>query len=235
MADGLSRGYIRLILLGFNFVFVLIGLVTVIAGFFALRFLSAVASLGIMPEATTPAIGLMSAGSLLFFMTFCGCCGALTEYRWILLTFSVVLSVMVCGEFTVGLLAFLFRTRSAEITAEKLNSTMSAYFGTDKRLRASWDLLQDSLKCCGVKSYEDWLALSESNGKIPESCGEYFEADRRPGCLEEIAVSFKQNQAYVGVVAFLLSFVELVGITFACFLADKSRRREGERSVGIER
>lgn len=87
--------------------------------------------------------------------------------------------------------------------------------------------MQNDLKCCGVKSYEDWLRIPESDGDIPDSCGDRPEPQRRPGCLDEIAESFKNNECYVGVVALLVALVQLIGILFSCCLADKGKRAEG--------
>lgn len=68
-----------------------------------------------------------------------------------------------------------------------------------------------------MTSSTDWVNL-EQPASIPESCGANPSA--RPGCMEMLVQKVEKFSVYVGIAGFVIGAIELIGICFACCLAN---------------
>ena len=87
---------------------------------------------------------------------------------------------------------------------------------------ATWDLVQENFKCCGLEGKDDWKDTPDSCcvGGKEQDCGkiaighghELYEE----GCLNTFTEFFRDNLYYVGVTAFCVAAVEVLGICLSC-------------------
>merc|ERR1712142_812638 len=76
---------------------------------------------------------------------------------------------------------------------------------------ATWDLVQDNLKCCCV-------------GGTVKDCGKQSQDTSKfnnKGCFKTFTDFFRDNLNYVGVTAFCVAAAEVVVISLACCLGKK--------------
>jgi len=101
----------------------------------------------------------------------------------------------------------------------------------DEAARESFNLLQHSVKCCGVNAPADW------GSNLPPSCCQgnknpCLYADRELydiGCSRKVYYTFKDNMETVGYIALGLCVTELIAAIFALCLTGSIRneRRRG--------
>uniref|UniRef100_A0A8C7XVQ9 Tetraspanin-33 n=1 Tax=Oryzias sinensis TaxID=183150 RepID=A0A8C7XVQ9_9TELE len=118
-----------------------------------------------------PAVILIVVGVVMFFITFCGCIGALRE--------NIRLLKTVKFSFNTLLFAFLSlmlpQTRSA---LEKFARKAIVHYRDDLDLQNLMDYIQKEFKCCGWNSYTDW------------SWNLYFNCTRENPSTERCAVPY---------------------------------------------
>lgn len=71
------------------------------------------------------------------------------------------------------------------------------------------------LECCGINSSNDWII---DHATVPASCGSNPPALK--GCMTMLVEKVENFSVYVGVAGFVIGAIELVGICFACCLAN---------------
>lgn len=104
---------------------------------------------------------ILSMGGVVFFISFLGCCGAVTENRCMMIVFLIALCVITLGLFLGGILAVVFSSQLGEKVRDTMSSTLVDHYGVDFHLRYNrqvtdaWDKAQERLQCCGV-SNEGW-------------------------------------------------------------------------------
>ncbi|XP_022662606.1 CD63 antigen-like isoform X2 [Varroa destructor] len=197
---------------------VVCGIVVIVCGAVSLHFMKGTGPL-IGENYVSAPIALIVIGVAVFLLAFLGCCGASQESYCMLTMFSTLLFLLLCAEITVGVLAFVYRGKAKEITEQQLRASMRDYYkrGEVNPAKQAWDFVQKQLECCGVTSSTDWVNL-EQPASIPESCGANPSA--RPGCMEMLVQKVEKFSVYVGIAGFVIGAIELIGICFACCLAN---------------
>ncbi|XP_071750845.1 tetraspanin-33 [Centroberyx gerrardi] len=124
-----------------------------------------------------PALLLIVVGSVMFMITFLGCCGALRNAACLLKTFLGILVAILLLQIAAAVLSFLFTDKVMERT-EKLMKKAVVRYREDQDLENVIDFIQKKFQCCGVQSYQDWsqnvyFECSDTNPSL-EACGVPF-------------------------------------------------------------
>ncbi|XP_073824359.1 tetraspanin 39D [Musca autumnalis] len=180
---------------------------------------------------TAPII-LMIVGSLVAFICFMGCCGAIKENSCMILSFAILALVVFFLEIGLGIAGYIKHTGLKQIMETQFNVTMEEY-NERKDYRDAWTLLQTELGCCGIKGPTDWEEVF-SNKTIPSSCCQMInlnEADactvahaNPNGCLQKLLDILDSKTLVLAGVVLGVAGVQLLTILFACCLYRSFRR-----------
>ncbi|XP_075991633.1 tetraspanin-7-like [Anticarsia gemmatalis] len=122
----------------------------------------------------------------------------------------------------VGAAVACYRDTFAKSLRDGLTQTIS----TNSMHKTNFDFAQETLHCCGVSNYTDWMRLSPQK-VIPISCcheskncvtANYSEVYQR-GCYEVISEYLENNIDILVGIAIGTAFLPLVGTVLSCFLA----------------
>jgi len=247
--DGGMR-FIKYLLFIFNFCFTVIGAVLIGVGvstkagwnetYFAFIKSSSL---------STPPNLLIAVGIFIFVIAFLGCCGAIKENHCMMMSYSVLVGLILVLQLGAAFAAFALKDDVRQVVSDGLQLSQKGY-GNDteqgKEMKAAWDVMQNSLGCCGTDNFTDWKDIVHHNNAsilhanfVPESCckldspnctanvftttGE-TEAEKTiyvNGCLEKAIHEFAVGT--LGIIALVLAIVELLGVLCACFLARSIR------------
>jgi len=131
---------------------------------------------------------LLITGALMTIIGFLGCCGALRESQCLLGTFFVFLMVILVAEISGGVWAYMNRAELHKMVRETVRNTVQKEYTKDNVTTTTFDMIQQSLQCCGSHDYKSWfgsafhpgglgrldIGVSSQNQNIshvvPESC-----------------------------------------------------------------
>ncbi|XP_074660649.1 CD9 antigen-like [Tubulanus polymorphus] len=168
--------FMKYLVLVFNLIVWLIGLMVLSVGVWlrldpqTMQFVNALDGLQIYYIGTYVLIG---AGGLMTIVGFVGCCGAFQESACMLGTFFIFLFLILCGEISAGVLAFLYNQRIAKSINDGFKRSVQKDYGDLGRTQ-SIDYVQRTLECCGGESPYDYPASdwykNNNNGRLPKTC-----------------------------------------------------------------
>lgn len=101
---------------------------------------------------------ILIGGGIIFFISFLGCCGSVTENGCMLIIYFVVLCVVCLALFIGGILAGVFRAQIGEAVQDTMADTLINNYGVDLHIERNrwitdaWDKAQERLHCCAVKT-----------------------------------------------------------------------------------
>lgn len=227
-------GLIKYLLFIFNFIFAVCGLAILTIGVVVHLRVSQVTE-HLDTNLMFPSITLIVIGSIIFVISFFGCCGAIRESHCMTITFASFLLFILLIQVAVGVYAFVVVKDSGEHVdiTESYRKIFQSYY-TNKENQEVVDIVQSGLTCCGVQSPHDFTGI----GPIPWSCcgnpegQNCFERDAYPlGCGGEIRKALVATGNVLGGIAIGIAAVELLGIIFALCLANsiKNAERRGYR------
>ncbi|KAK0174719.1 hypothetical protein PV327_010456 [Microctonus hyperodae] len=170
---------------------------------------------------------LIFLGSIIFFIAFFGCCGAVRENYCMILTFTGLLIIIFIMELSAGIAGYVLRKEAHQAIESKMISTMKQY-NDSPTIHKIWEELQENLKCCGINNATDWM-----NAKVhefPPSCCESdfinksnknctVETAMKDGCLGKLSSTIKAHAVQLGGAGIGIAFVQAIGIWFAIYLA----------------
>jgi len=176
---------------------------------------------------------LIVVGAVVFVVAFFGCCGAIQESNFMLITFAVLLFVIFLMEVAGGVAGYMMQQDIDSMLKQRMDSSMQDY-NKNTEITNSWNVLQYDLKCCGTESLKDWEKVY-TNGTIPYSCCPNNPVDEpcspdkanSHGCLPSLKQLLEKNTTLVGGFGLGVAFTQLIGVVFACCLA-RSIRKEYE-------
>ncbi|KAI3378645.1 hypothetical protein SNEBB_010886 [Seison nebaliae] len=173
---------IKYLLYTFNFLIWPIGLAFVGIGFYIIYqkrvyYQTEIAAFSILDDI---GILLIVIGIVVFIFAFIGCIGALREQIILLKIFSIGLIVLLSIQILLGIMLLSFSSRiQRSITETMLKKGIPSYL-VDVDMTTLADGIQKNLKCCGVRSFEDWQLNEYFNNPIsnlyeavPYSCCKY--------------------------------------------------------------
>ena len=128
-----------------------------------------------------PAYDLLSAdrlaivsGVLIFLISFCGCCGAWLQKKYLLISYLTLITLIMVLEIAAGTLGYFYRHEIKETLHQELMLGIKTKYSLDDAngLASTWNKIQVSFNCCGVDHYQDWHQISAWSDKdwVPESC-----------------------------------------------------------------
>ncbi|XP_065052129.1 tetraspanin-5-like [Rhopilema esculentum] len=200
-----------------------------------------------------PAWLLIAIGFLMFNLGFCGCIGALRENIALLKFFSISLSIIFFLQLAGGVIGFVFRNKIKSMVTKKLEKTIISY-RDNPDLQNLIDYTQETFKCCGLNSYDDWDMNIYFNCSSPgsEGCGVPYSCcitdklntmcgygvrkktmsgtDRRrkiytSGCIDGVTSWFKKHLIVLGAVEFGVALLQVLGIGFSTKLISDIRKQ----------
>lgn len=230
----LGNVLIKYMLFTFNLIFVVTGLALLGFGFLV-RTLYQSYEHFLTPSYFDLASLFVSVGAIVVGVAFLGCCGAIRESAWMVLTFSFFLGCLFVVELVASAGSYVLSENAKSVVHAKFNETMKLYNHSGKITRV-WDILQDNLDCCGAVNYTDWYPIL--NDSLPMSCcaNEYgaigsAQCDaqstylRHAPCLDILGGIIRENAGSIAIVALGIAFVQMLGICFACTLGKSIRNQ----------
>ncbi|XP_036330525.1 23 kDa integral membrane protein [Rhagoletis pomonella] len=212
----------KYLLFAFNTIVSIIGILGIVFGVLILNNIGTIevdGQVGFPPQAIVPII-LITIGSIVVFISFLGCCGAIRESVCMTMTYAVFLLVLLILQLTIVVLLW---TNKDKFTAA-MGEVIDKAWEKEARQSGVFDAIQRSLKCCGKNGFTDYVVILQSP---PPSCCENDNCANPlnvyGGCRSKFQefMSFSTDTAkYVGLG---LIAVELVGFIFACCLANNVR------------
>lgn len=171
-------------------------------------------------------------GVFIFIVAFFGCCGAIQESNYMLITFAALLCFIFLMEAAGGIGGYLMKEDIHEKLSAKMYSSLrnSIIYKIDNN---TWNALHHDLSCCGVESPKDWSVVM-TDGILPHSCCPRLPIDEnceekhatRNGCLPALENALEQNIFRIITFALIVAFVQLIGVIFACCMSRSIRKYE---------
>lgn len=183
---------VKYILFALNVLFWLLGLVMVIIGAYA-RAIKSYGELGSkLPWFMDPANLFIIVGVIIFTLAFLGCLGSLRENIIILKIFEYVIDLLLLVEIAMAIYIYVDRKRVQDTIENFLKPTIPKY-RDDVDFQSIIDWTQETVKCCGIRNYDDWdeniyfncTATSKDNLErcgVPFSCCRDFKKHLNRQC-----------------------------------------------------
>ncbi|XP_019876654.1 23 kDa integral membrane protein [Aethina tumida] len=235
--QSIMRNYSRYLLIVFNLIFALTGILIVSIGATVKAYYNEYQSF-LDNKFVYSSDLLIVIGVIIFIIAFFGCCGAIKENSCMTTTFSSLLVVVFILEILVGIGGVLLKGRTTEIVENALFDTMKEYGEPNfNETTALWDQVQQRFHCCGVDTYYDWFNhTNTTKNTLPVSCCKIetgtlgnFTCDvnsnslYKQGCLQIFSEYIKGHAATVEGVGLGLAIIQLLGILLACYLSKQIR------------
>ncbi|XP_056653945.1 CD63 antigen [Monodelphis domestica] len=176
---------------------------------------------------------IIAVGAFLFLVSFLGCCATCKENYCLMTTFAIFLSLIVLVEVAATIAGYIFRDKVKSEFEAGFRDQMKEYEKNNATAQFL-DELQEEFNCCGAANYTDWehIPLTPKN-RVPDSCcvnvtlgcGSGFKPSdiNQKGCVESIGNWLKQKALVLAGVALGITFVEILGVIFACCLMKSIR------------
>ncbi|XP_024224694.1 CD63 antigen [Bombus impatiens] len=234
---GCGIGMIKYLLFIFNFIFAICGLAILTLGVIVHLRVSEITD-HIDTNLLFPSITLIVIGSIIFIISFFGCCGAIRESHCMTITFASFLLFILIVQVAVAVYVFVVVKNSDDkIDISENYEKIFKNYGTDKESTRVIDIVQSSLHCCGVYSSKDFIL---HNLRIPPSCCGLAENQTcssndvyEIGCVPELRQAISNAGTVLGSLAIAIAGVELIGIIFALCLANSIRNAERRNQRNI--
>lgn len=158
--DGFVGNVIKYLLFATNFLIMLMGCIVLGFGIYVLAAGQDIAKL--IKEGEGEAITLYSSAAILLIIlslfiivvTFFGCCGALKEHKCMLGTYFAIVLVFFIIFIIAAIIGY---TQSEDKMQKPLEKAITSYGWDNKtKITDAWDYVQESFKCCGANSLNDW-------------------------------------------------------------------------------
>lgn len=171
---------VKWLLTVFNVIFLICGLA--VCSIAIWMFVSPSMAHEVIGRNLTPIIAyvLLSCGSVIVLISFCGCAGAGLENRCLLCLFFTVLCGIFVACLVTSILVSIFRKDLSNLTSNRLSTNLKANYGDpqSQALTDFWDFVQSNFSCCGVGNtaspssiyqYTPWYQTAKPS-KVPISC-----------------------------------------------------------------
>lgn len=240
MSLPLTPRLMKYLLFIFNLIFVLTGIILIVAGASVQVSYNSYDRVLDQGFYSVPVL-LIIIGTIVFIVSFFGCCGAFKENYCMTVTFCACLILIFVLELSGGIAGYMLRDRAGEVIDKSLEDSMHYYNKTNQDVTTHfWDDMQVNLHCCGARNgTADWIAATKTNsssGYIPLSCCGQLPEHDNPGATCSADKAFKDhcdvvllellkgNGAILGGVGIAIAIIQLLGIIFACNLASSIRK-----------
>ncbi|XP_074126190.1 CD63 antigen [Sminthopsis crassicaudata] len=176
---------------------------------------------------------IIAVGTFLFLVAFLGFCATCKENYCLMTTFAISLSLIVLVEIAAAIAGYIFREKVKSEFEKGFREEMKEY-EKNNITTEFLDKLQKEFTCCGAANYTDWEQVPQlGKNKVPDSCcknvtvgcGTAFKLMdiNEEGCVEKIGNWLKQKALVLAGAALGITFVEILGVIFACCLMKNIR------------
>lgn len=184
---------------------------------------------------------LIAVGTIIFFIAFFACCGAMRENRCMIITFATLLILVFILELSAGIAGYVLRGQAADLIETKMRTSMEQY-NKSEEIKTVWDTLQIDFDCCGTNNSSDWKGILRGD-ELPPSCCRHFAENtentnvarectltskdaRVRGCFPQFLIFAKTHAVELGGAGIGVAFVQAIGIWLAIHLARSLSRYE---------
>jgi hypothetical protein len=229
------QGFIRILLLIFQTIFLAIGLALLILGSVVTSELSNYYL--VMPSgyAIAPAV-LLVTGIVIFIIALIGCCGSFTKNKCCINIFIFGVSLLLLLQFIALILGLVFKSKIEQGVHEGMRNVVLDYHDS-KVYQEFQDGIHKEFKCCGVDSFWDWNSLNITQNAVPESCCINKGCDttvppkRTPpefytqGCSAKVIEWLKSNASILIASAAIVCFIQAIAVVLSCIYVKKGINR----------
>lgn len=230
--EGAGANIVKYLVLIFNFIFFVFGLILFGVGIWANNKLGPYIEISSVNYATGPRV-VIAVGFFIAVVAFLGCCGAWKEHRCMLICFFSILFLMLILEIVGGALAYSNKGKIEDRLDKDVQNGIKNY---PKKNMIAIDDMQSKLKCCGEKSFLDWKMSADYNktGNVPNSCckniknvtcaighlkpGVSHEGIYTEGCFLKLKDMIESSLVPIGALAITVLVIQLLGMVFALVL-----------------
>jgi len=211
----------------FNLICAIAGIALIVVGALPLFKLDDIRE--VFPE-NNPAIipiSVVVLGSIIFTISFFGCCGAIRESQCMVSTYAFLLLVLVVCQIVAGVFAFLYTEEFGNLAQTgfaKLWDDMITR--NDPASTEAINGIQRGLQCCGNTGPGNWV---QAQRPVPPSCcaDGVTNCDANTafqiGCGQHLNDLVNGSGMLIAWIAVVFAAFELVGVIFACCLANSIR------------
>lgn len=228
---------VKYLLFLFNFVFWLCGIAIIVVGtVIQIKYAQYINFLG--NSFLSAPIVLIILGSLIAFLGFFGCCGAIRENYCMTMTFAVLLGIIFIVQLGAGIAGYVLRSDVEGLMMKQTKEGMLNYNQTGSEgVSLAWDRMQADFECCGTGHWSDWANTTRfaQSLSVPVSCCRPGEPQpscaagraAQPldevaphifthGCAQQFKDFFVRNVAIVGGIGCAVALVQVLGMCLAC-------------------
>ncbi|XP_019621299.1 PREDICTED: tetraspanin-9-like [Branchiostoma belcheri] len=232
MAEGCCAKFIKVILIGFNLIFWIIGVAFLGVGIWALvdDRMKNVTDLDLEMFNTVTYV-VIGVGAVTFVIGFLGCVGAWRENKCMLVMYAIFLFALFLAEVAAGAVGLIWKTKVAEEMDKAFANILddgTKLDDTSAGIQEAMSNLQGLFKCCGINNYTDWV--DRSTGSKGGTCSCQEESDKTDcdmdssnnwvykGCRVKFEPFLIDIVYLIGLVVLCLGFVQLIGFAFTVYL-----------------
>lgn len=243
---GIGLRCIQYLLVAFNFLFALSGILLVLTSFMVAGPLGQLMPL-LEHQFLSPSLLLGAAGGAVVVVSCFGMWGALRQSTALVTLFSFLMAALLLLELGAGLSAFLLQDGLRSALIGNIKTAMTRY-DSDPDTRRAIDTMQSGLKCCGISGPANWTDIPGHEFILPTSC--CFDQNRVPqddgdsvctieqlrlypveGCLDVMGLLIIRGSAFIASTAVVTAFTQFLGILFACTLGRSIRQQKTLRDM----
>ncbi|XP_023291914.2 23 kDa integral membrane protein [Lucilia cuprina] len=213
---------VKYILFIFNTLVSILGILAIVYGVIVLNSINLIEvdnQVAFPPQAAVP-ICLITIGSIVVFISFLGCCGAIREDVCMTMCYAVFMLILLILQLVLIVLLWTNKDKITNLMGEVIDKTWER----EAREAGVFEAIQKSFQCCGSNGPADYALIL----KLPtESCcpagSTCTPLNYYGGCKAKFVENFSgktDNAKYFGLG---LIAIELVGFIFACCLANNVR------------
>ncbi|CAD7015437.1 23 kDa integral membrane protein [Ceratitis capitata] len=222
---GWCEFFVKWLLYVFNLLAVIVGILLIILGSLVLEGVGDLKSdSGITYDINAIPIIVIVLGSIIFIVSFFGCCGALREINWCLLLYALFMFILMCLQ--IALVVWVFCEKDQFLNS--MNTIVrNAFDNRNTEADETMNILQITFSCCGYNNYTDY------SGSVPPSCCGFEETGApcpatiytaKPGCQAAFYDFWDDNLAYVKIGGIVVIVIEFLALVAGCGLAGCMRR-----------
>ncbi|XP_043192706.1 tetraspanin-2A-like [Amphibalanus amphitrite] len=169
---------------------------------------------------------LMFIGLIVMVVSFFGCCGVITEARWMLKVFVLLLAV--CFVFEMAGAAYtlsngIYHSKIYPWLQNQLTG-MVARYSYDKDARWVLDMIQEYVGCCGGNGsgdYQQWHIPTPNTCRDPIQGNEWANS-----CSQEITFMLQIKTGWIAGITLFLCFFQILMVLFAFCLHSALKSEE---------
>lgn len=227
----------KLLLMTFNIIFGVTGLVLLILGVWMNVSLYHVLKLSADYNRHMPLL-FIATGLLVLLVAVLACVATAKGQSVLLYIFGSLLVLVFVAELMAGIVGYVYIRQVREGIGRGMNSSLAHYNGDGGMADETVDFVQDKLTCCGLNNPDDWAETDfyKKNNHYPKSC-----CSSRSTCQPEDPTLHLEG-CYVKVIRFLdtnlsaiaggavgFAFFQLVGVLLSFCLASNINKAKYER------